>query len=352
MAEPKKLPSGSWRIRICYLDEKGKQVRKSFTAETKQEARHMADVFMTERKHNKKIENKTIKQFADYYIENRSNVLSPTTITGYKSILKNFPKDLLETRIGLLTHEDYQAAINQYSVGRSPKTVKSAHQFLNKVLTDNHIYISENTILPRKTKTDIEIPTTEEVVQFLKDIEGTRTEIFVAFSVFLGLRRSETFGLKWKDIDFDKKIVKINKARVINEDNVFVEKVTKTYAGNRELTLPDVLFNMLPKKGKANDYIIEGSPTAIYSLYNRQRKNFNFPYHFHSLRHYFASVMLMAGVPNKYAMERMGHSTDGMLKNVYQHTFKSKQQEYDVVLNDIFNKTDNKENAAPDNKEE
>ena len=62
--------------------------------------------------------------------------------------------------------------------------------------------------------------------------------------------------------------------------------------------------------------------------------------------------MLMAGVPNKYAMERMGHSTDGMLKNVYQHTFKSKQQEYDVVLNDIFNKTDQKENAAQDNKEE
>ena len=52
------------------------------------------------------------------------------------------------------------------------------------------------------------IPTTEEVVQFLKDIEGTRTELFVAFSVFLGLRRSETFGLKWKDIDFDKKIVR------------------------------------------------------------------------------------------------------------------------------------------------
>ena len=51
-------------------------------------------------------------------------------------------------------------------------------------------------------------------------------------------------------------------------------------------------------------------------------------------------------------MERMGHSTDGMLKNVYQHTFKSKQQEYDVVLNDIFNKTDKKENAAPDSKEE
>ena len=62
--------------------------------------------------------------------------------------------------------------------------------------------------------------------------------------------------------------------------------------------------------------------------------------------------MLMAGVPNKYAMERMGHSTDGMLKNVYQHTFQSKQEEYDVVLNDLFNKQDKKTDTAPDGKEE
>ena len=58
--------------------------------------------------------------------------------------------------------------------------------------------------------------------------------------------------------------------------------------------------------------------------------------------------MLMAGVPNKYAVERMGHSTDGMLKNVY----KSKQEEYDVVLNDLFNKQDKKTDTAPNSKEE
>ncbi len=62
MAEPKKLKSGHWRIRICYTDEKGKQIRKSFTAESKSEARHLADQFMTERKHNKKIVNKTLRQ--------------------------------------------------------------------------------------------------------------------------------------------------------------------------------------------------------------------------------------------------------------------------------------------------
>ena len=34
--------------------------------------------------------------------------------------------------------------------------------------------------------------------------------------------------------------------------------------------------------------------------------------------------MLRLNVPNKYAMERMGHSTNNMLKNVYQHTMDDK----------------------------
>ena len=58
--------------------------------------------------------------------------------------------------------------------------------------------------------------------------------------------------------------------------------------------------------------------------------------------------MLIAGVPNKYAMERMGHATENMLKTVYQHTYKSKQEEYDVKLNDFFSK---KDTAAKDKKE-
>ena len=38
MAKAKKLPSGNWRCRICYTDDEGKYIRKSFTAETKKEA--------------------------------------------------------------------------------------------------------------------------------------------------------------------------------------------------------------------------------------------------------------------------------------------------------------------------
>ena len=49
--------------------------------------------------------------------------------------------------------------------------------------------------------------------------------------------------------------------------------------------------------------------------------------------------MLMSGIPNKYAKDRMGHATENMLQRVYQHTFESKQQEYDVILDQFFTKT-------------
>jgi integrase len=59
---------------------------------------------------------------------------------------------------------------------------------------------------------------------------------------------------------------------------------------------------------------------------------------FHDLRHMNASVMLQLGVPDKYAMERGGWSTDSTLKQVYQHTFDEKRNEIDSQIDDYFNK--------------
>ena len=46
--------------------------------------------------------------------------------------------------------------------------------------------------------------------------------------------------------------------------------------------------------------------------------------------------MLALGVPDKYAMERMGHATNNMLKTVYQHTMRDKQDQVSDVVDDYF----------------
>jgi integrase len=47
-------------------------------------------------------------------------------------------------------------------------------------------------------------------------------------------------------------------------------------------------------------------------------------------------MMLMNNVPDKYAMKRMGHATDNMLKNVYQHIIDKKDMEVTETINNYL----------------
>lgn len=88
-----------------------------------------------------------------------------------------------------------------------------------------------------------------------------------------------------------------------------------------------------------SEYLVKLSGQAIYKRFVRiiQKSGLK-PCRFHDLRHLNASVMVELGVPDKYAMERGGWSTDSTLRNVYQHTFDSKRKEIDKQINDYFEK--------------
>ena len=339
MATAKKLPSGKYRCRASYTDEFGNYKTKSFTTATKKEAENLASNFLMEREHKSKPENKTLGELADAFLESKSEILSPSTLRGYQSIRRNAFQSIIDVRLGLLTKELYQKAVNEYAKDRSPKTVLSAHTFFNNLLKENDIFVGEKATLPRKAKKETEIPTTVEVQSFLQAIQGTRLYLYFLFSVCLGLRKSETIALQWKDIDLDKKIISINKARVRDEFGDYVIKQTKTFDGTRTLHIPSILITALGEPGEPEEYIFTDSPKALESLYQRQKTKLGFGYNFHALRHYYASVMLISGIPNRYARERMGHATEDMLVKVYQHTMDSKQREYDAVLDDFFTET-------------
>lgn len=47
--------------------------------------------------------------------------------------------------------------------------------------------------------------------------------------------------------------------------------------------------------------------------------------------------MLMLGIPDKYAIERGGWASNGVLKSVYQHTFSAERQQVDERIDGFFN---------------
>lgn len=338
MAKATKQKSGKWRCVASYTDENGAYKQKVFTAPSKKEAEFLASQFKLNYKHDNKTENKSVGKLIDEYITNNSNLLSPSTIRGYETLKKTALQEIIDLPTHVLTHQLYQQAINNYAKTHKPKTVQNAHALFATVLKENKIYITENTNLPQKEKKEIAIPTQEELSSFLSYLKENHPDLYLlcAFSVYAGLRHSETIALTWGDIN--NRILSITKAKVRDADGQYQVKPPKTTAGTRKLEMPDKLYNALPPRGEDSESVITSNIKTLDNLYIRVSKKVGFNYNFHSLRHYYASILLLEGVPNKYAMERMGHATDNMLKNVYQHTFRSKQEEIDKTINAAFNK--------------
>ena len=97
------------------------------------------------------------------------------------------------------------------------------------------------------------------------------------------------------------------------------------------------LKDLLDKEPHGTEYIVNLGRHGIYERFQRICKAAGVQhYRFHDLRHINASVMLALGVPDKYAMERMGHATNNMLKTVYQHTMKSEQEKISEQIDNYF----------------
>lgn len=83
-----KLPSGNYRVRVyCGTDSSGKQIKKSFTAETEWEAMKLAQDFKDGKEEIKNL-NITVRKAEEIYIEGRRNVIEETTLLAMKNFAK------------------------------------------------------------------------------------------------------------------------------------------------------------------------------------------------------------------------------------------------------------------------
>ena len=342
MAKAKKLPSGNWRVKAYIgVGEDGKKKYKSFTAPTKKEAEYMASEYLMDSKYKSTADKMLFKDAMLNMIELKKPVISPSTYRQYMQYYNHSYFDSIKnTPVTALTDKQVQKMINSWvDEELSPKTIQNLHSiFLSTIKTvDKRIVF--DTKLPQKYKSDIYIPTDEEVSQLIKASIDTPLELSILLAAFMGLRRSEIIALKWDDIDFQNKKMTIDEATVLNIDNEPTTKKPKTVSGQRTIDIPASVLDALNRhRTDDNIQVVPLTGAAIYKRFKRLQKQLGMnDFRFHDLRHYNASVMLALGIPDKYAMERIGHSSNAILRNVYQHTMKKKQSEFSSQLDDFFN---------------
>lgn len=339
MAKAKQLPSGSWRVRV-YDNESKKYL--SFTSKLpgkagKNEAEFLAKEWQAGRKKRTVSSQKTIYELVKEYIESKETLLSPSSIRGYYIILNNALGDFGEKKVRLLTEKELQFWVSQNAQKYAPKSVKSQYGLVTAALRQERIQLDfASILLPKIQKSDRRIPTEKEIAIILHMIEGTSVELPVTIAVTLGMRQSEIAGLKWSD--YDGESFNIHAAVVPDKHNKYVYKEsTKSEASTRVIEVDGILKERLDRAERVSEFISPMLPSSVLRKFDQLCEKNGLP-HFtmHEQRHGNASMMLAKGVPDKYAMKRLGQSSPNMIKDIYQHLYQSKEKEVADTVSKAF----------------
>lgn len=284
------------------------------------------------------------------WLSNKKDYIKESTYANYSNIISNhIASDLGKYYINKLNNkilQDY--LISKYKTGRldktgglSSKTIKdiiaiiksSLKAAVKEELIEN---INLDFIYPR-TNSKYKIYTfskldQDNLTRYILKNKSSKS-LGVLLTLYSGIRIGELCALQWKDIDFKKNILHINKTlqRVYIKDEEYqMSKILitnpKTHNAERDIPINKDFSNELKKfKTNPNDYILSCTNKwieprtyrrffeGILNKANIEKNNF------HSLRHTFATNCIKLGIDYKTVSELLGHATVNITLNLYVH---------------------------------
>ena len=309
------LPSGAW---FCRVRIDGQDI--SITRPTEKEA--VAEAMAVKagiKEAAKQPKKKTVSEAIDDYITLRKNVLSPSTIAGYRRIQKLRFQGMMKKDIYKIGQDEWQRAVNLEAKTVSAKTLKNSWGFISSVIRDTTG--KQFTIrLPQLIPHQKAWLTAEQIPVFVDLIKDDPIEI-PALLALCSLRRSELINLRWTDIDLEKNVLHVDGAAVFDENGKLVrKKETKNTTSRRTVPMIPPLRDALEKAEHRGEYIVSWHPNSIMCRINRICERNDLPkVGLHGLRHSFASLGKHLGMPEDAVMEIGGWADFQTMRKIYTH---------------------------------
>ena len=171
-------------------------------------------------------------------------------------------------------------------------------------------YVEKFTITYQKKKPY----TKEEIIKILSHSKG-ELKVFLSLGFLTGMRTGELLGLKWKDIDFDKKIITLERSH--RKGKTISSNEIKNH--NRIVYLPKQLVNILleyKQNAKSDEWLFVskfGKPyyesKPIAKKFKKLLKELDIEWKkLMTTRHSFISLLRNYGVSSDLVSEIAGHS--------------------------------------------
>ncbi|MFS1514596.1 tyrosine-type recombinase/integrase [Chengkuizengella sp. SCS-71B] len=352
---------------------------------TKTEAEAAAAILSAELSQGTFIEEKniTFEQFSKQWLAGYESTgkVKISTINHRKYQISILMPWFAKLKMKDITKKKYQDALNNLKKKYSDNTLAVTHctgkMIFNKAVEMDIIKSDPTQFahVPKVQKTVEELESEEETVKYLekdelvkflqtaKNTGSYKDYIIFKTLAYTGMRAGELCALKWKDINFESQQINITKTyyNPTNNTRKYYLLPPKTKSAVRKIDVEIGLLseidthrriqNKVKMKHRdiydnedfvfANSDKYPGYPEYPKNIRDRMKRilklaSLNTNLTPHSLRHTHTSLLAEAGVSLDIIIDRLGHKSDEITKNIYLHVTKPKKKEASQKFDELM----------------
>jgi integrase len=346
MSSIAKRHNGKWLAR--YRDESGKEFSKQF--DRKLDGQRWLDEVTSSMVTGTYVDPRAGKvTFSDYAAEWLAmQPLRPMTLLKYEQFLRlNIGPRIGDRTLATIRPSHIQAMVAALGERLSPAVLRSnfvlTSSILKAAVLDRRLAVNPcvGVKLPEVRKDRIEVMTTHQVLA-LEEAMAPRWKALVILGAGAGLRQGEALGVTRDRIDFLRRQLRVDR-QLMNLPYQPPELVpVKTKTSARTIPLPQVVVDALAAhlaEYPTADLIFEPITRQLFSKMWRAtatRAGLPRAITYHSLRHYYASLLIRHGESIKTVQERLGHSSAVTTLNTYSHLWPDSDDRTRAAVDDVL----------------
>lgn len=359
-----KRKNGSWRAQVMVGGK-----RLSYSGKTRSECQAWIRSNLSRIDNGFTFEQSqvTLEEFLKNSLASVKSTLRYNTWKQYSQIVRDhiLPK-LGKTKIIDLRPDLIQSLYDsKVQEGVGLRTIQLTHavlrRFLNRavklgLLPNNP---SDVTSPPKPRQKEMQILNDSQVYQLIitaKEIQIRNLALY-QLAITTGMRQGELLGLKWQDVDWEKKTLHIQRQLRYGSNDGSVFSQLKTRASARTIIIGTETLSLLKehqqrqfyeitrmgKRWRDHDLVFPstvGTPFNPHNLIKQYKSLLNkagLPaIRFHDLRHTAASLMLNHGIPVLIVSKRLGHAKPSITLDIYGHLIPSMQERVAQIMDEVI----------------
>jgi len=362
---------GRWEARFYLTDPDGiRRRRVSVYGSTQAEAVAKAQEYLVQHRRGlvPKPDKRTLRSFALEVLERTTKGKSPNTARNYRHELELVLEHLGHLPVQKVTPRDIRRALDTLSERYHRRTVGKVLERLRVVFREAlllevvHRDPTAAVALPRAPEREavgkhLEPAQVRVLLEYADASRSPDMALFLRLLVQLGLRKGETLGLLWRDVDFPAATLRVERQYTVQGSRAALG-LLKTKAARRAIPLPHDLLNRL--KAKHDDLLAKGfrakdlQKAFVFGL--DRPLDVNAPNHYlrrliarirlehpdfpevriHDLRHTAASLLLARGLDVSLVSEKLGHATPNVTLSIYRHLLQEERRAGALPLEELL----------------